>query len=172
LFFVTSGSWIVDRSPRDDNPNLACQVTGRVSGMSSWVLIVQGKDERGGLRFVVGSKGQMRVEGSLQKPELNPTVKMAPITHKALHKGDDWNTLLVIVKDRMLETYANGEAIYDPVKLDRDITPSIILLGHLGGNGSPRAEYKDLIFWPNVDALPPVEKRGAVSLSATASGGN
>jgi hypothetical protein len=49
-----------------------------------------------------------------------------PITHSAIHPGEEDNTLLVILRaGRRLEVYVNGVAVSRPIQLEQPLTPRV-----------------------------------------------
>jgi len=53
-----------------------------------------------------------------------------------------------VVRGRRLEVYVNGEAVCEPVTLDRDVTPAIVGLCGRALKGRSRVEFERLTIWP------------------------
>jgi hypothetical protein len=105
-----------------------------------------------------GSPDEMGPNGAEVK-KLEPE----PGQHPAIKKGARTaNTLLVMVRGRVLEVYVNGAAVCDPILLDWDMrAPQLWLVGGRAAKVGI-ATFERVTVWPAKDILP-VEKRGAVT---------
>src|SRR5262249_53506985 len=74
-----------------------------------------------------------------------------PAAHRAVKKGKGSNRLLVVVRGRRLEVYVNGEAVCEPVTLDRDVTPATVGLCGRALKEKSRVEFERLTIWRAAD---------------------
>jgi hypothetical protein len=87
----------------------------------------------------------------------NPSLPTGMIRHTAIRKGDDFNSLLTVVRGRHLEVYVNGVAVCNPIVLDRDVTPggpnpSLI------SQGFAKAEFERITVWSAEGVPTPAER--------------
>jgi hypothetical protein len=136
-FDYVGGKYVADREPGRNffwhraplYQDFACEVVGRVKrGPSGWwgVYIEEERTERG-VRLCVNGKGQWKMLPGDDEPDPNRGPYGGPFAHPAIKKGAELNRLLMVLRGRRLEMYVNGQAVCEPVTLDRDVTP-----GHLG----------------------------------------
>ncbi|HEV3263152.1 MAG TPA: serine/threonine-protein kinase [Gemmataceae bacterium] len=142
----------------------ACEVVGRAQGRAArWGLAIADRSDTAvQVTITLANPGVlwMRRAGrnGVQVKQLEPE----PGQHPAIKKGARTvNTLLVIVRGRVLEVYVNGAAVCDPILLDWDMrTPQLWLVGGRAAKVGI-ATFERVTVWPAKDILP-VEKRGAV----------
>jgi hypothetical protein len=112
-----------------------------------------------GLEIHVGGDQTFRITPARWREKGNPRIEMPWTHHAAIHKDAEYNTLLVVLRERLLEVYVNQRAVCRPLLLDRDITPLVLQLGSVGSRGAGRAEFKEFTVWPHLDGVPPASAR-------------
>ena len=109
-------------------PNSALQVKARVlgQGTDSWGIRVNNYPFHW-LIVSINNKGELFVEPDDDvEPFRGPSA--GPIKHPAIKGDEQFNTLLLIVRGRVMEIYVNDVAVCDPVVSDRDLFPTIYAL--------------------------------------------
>jgi WD40 repeat protein len=155
-------SWAV---PGDVPRAFACEVSGRVTRDPAhrWtLLIINRADDTTSLEVMLTGQGTVSVAptGFETQPFRGPAV--GPVSVPWMKRGDAFNTLLVVVRGRVLEVYVNGKAPFDPIVLDRDVTPTLLTLGCESPFGPERVEFQHVSIW-NADSLSLPTERGAVA---------
>jgi hypothetical protein len=155
--------------PQSPLGNLACQLVGRVSGSPGvvWGLRLGRVRQKRGVDIAVGNGGDLIIRPIKFAPaERLP--QSAALHSSALHLGSQWNTLLVILRGRLLEVYVNSVAVGDPITLEEDVTPARLFIGTQGpllgvANSATalHAEFQRMTIWP-ADTLPTPLARGAI----------
>src|SRR5262249_1569165 len=98
--------------------NFACQMVGRVTGPAGgrWGLHLNSRFEHGhGITVTLNSAGELQVEPSPWETEKFRGPDLGPLKHRAIKEGEAFNTLLVVVRGRVVEVYVNGAAVCDPI---------------------------------------------------------
>ncbi len=144
--------------------DFACQVEGRLTQRAGgdWCLAVVGPD-KSGFTVAVGIGPTYRISPSPWNTAVNHSIETPWTKHPALHVVTEPSTLLVVVRDRIVELYINGKAAGDPFLLEHPLEAATIRLGTNHLRGTAHAEFGEFIIWPKIDALPSLEKRGASS---------
>jgi serine/threonine protein kinase len=129
-----------------------CEVIARVlsenpSKTAAWTVSVvnQVSSERG-FFIKINVKGELFLEPSPWPKaaafrQIDP--KRGPITHTAIKPGNEFNKLLLIMRNREVVIFVNGVQVCDPVRFNYDITPSVLAVG-VAGPGRKRAEFDRL----------------------------
>jgi hypothetical protein len=155
-YFIHNGFW--NQLWKGSAPSyFACEVSARVTGPGTCGMQIQAK-EKGGIAVSLNNKGEFRIEGIGTNASDSPTIKLPWTRHTAILEGDKFNTVLVIVRGREIEVYANRKALCGPVQLDRDITPSTVALAS-HGTKNIRGEFKDFAIWQQINGVPTLEAR-------------
>jgi hypothetical protein len=135
--------------------NFACELAGRVSGPRSegWGLTIVDADWAGDMNIGFDSDGALRCNLPWN-PQRHPANPSFTARHRLVRPHGEFNRLLVVLQGRRLEFYVNGEAIRDPILLDRDLSPYVRLRIGLAARGrGARVEFERLRVWL-LDALP------------------
>lgn len=106
-------------------PNCALQVKGRVlgQGTDTWGVRINNYPFHW-LIVSINNNGELCVEADDDvEPARGPTA--GPIKHPAIKANETFNTLLLIIRGRVMEIYVNDVAVCEPVVSDRDLSPSI-----------------------------------------------
>jgi predicted Ser/Thr protein kinase len=141
----------------------ACEVVGRATGGSTWMLQLLRRDglgpPQGSLAIGLGSKGDITIFGPSKSPKEIPPILLAT-THPAIHKGDAFNTLLVIVRQRQVEVYVNQRAVCEPLTLTRDVAPGQLTVYRVpGGDGAVEFRQATFWYWSKLSDVPPLTER-------------
>jgi hypothetical protein len=125
-----------------------CEVVARVlsehpSKNAAWALSVAHGPEARGFLIKINKKGELFLEPSPWKKaeafrQLDP--RMGPIIHPAIKPGNEFNRLLLLMKQREVVIFVNGVQVCDPVRFDYDVAPSGFSFG-AAGPGMKRAEF-------------------------------
>jgi WD40 repeat protein/tRNA A-37 threonylcarbamoyl transferase component Bud32 len=150
--------------------NFACQVVGRVTGPAGgrWGLYISDRRHGHGITVSLSGAGELQVEPNPWESEKFRGPDLGPLKHPAIKDGEAFNTLLVVVRGRLVEVYVNGAAVCDPITLDRDICPAylnpVVLpdAAAVRAKQWTRAEFKRFTLWP-AEVIPPPEARGAMA---------
>jgi hypothetical protein len=128
--------------------DFACEVIGRVEGhpKGAWGVYVTEVGARRGVRVSLDGEGRWTV-APVPEAEPNRAPYAGPVAHRAAKRGNESNKL-VVVQGRRLEVYVNGEAVCEPVILDRGLTPAYVGLYGATGPGKARLEFERLTIWP------------------------
>jgi serine/threonine protein kinase len=147
VYWIRSTSW---RGPRRIRMDSAIEVVGRVNSEQTesdgaWTVTVSKliENNRRGLMVKINGKGELFLlphpETSEAYRNIDPTI--GPIVHPAIKPGGAWNTLLLVMRKRKLEILVNSVRVWEPVTLNFDPTPSLLVLGAVQGSSSFRAEF-------------------------------
>ncbi|HKB41714.1 MAG TPA: serine/threonine-protein kinase, partial [Gemmataceae bacterium] len=146
----------------------ACQVVGRIADQKAgaWglgILTDRGDDKPHGLQVMINSEGRLKVEPSLFESERSRGPYVGPATHRTLKGPGEFNTLLVVIRGRRVEVYANSVAVLNSIRLDRDIIgpdiPAKFQLVAFASEKGVRAEFERFTVW-SAEGLPELEARG------------
>ncbi|MDA1052928.1 MAG: serine/threonine protein kinase [Planctomycetota bacterium] len=149
--------------------NFACQMVGRVAAPSSglWGVAFL-NSEHHGIAITIDTEGRLQIGPDPFEVETFRGPQIGPIEHVAIKSGNEFNTILVIIRGRQIEVYVNSVAVVQPFYLDRDITPASVRLRYGASddrqNGDPRTriELERITVWP-AESVPSLEARGAVA---------
>jgi WD40 repeat protein/tRNA A-37 threonylcarbamoyl transferase component Bud32 len=158
----TFTSWTV---PGNVPRAFACEVSGRVTKNPAqrWtLLLINRTDQTTSLQVTLTGQGTVSVVPTGYEIEPYRGPALGPVSVPWMKGGDAFNTLLVVLHGRVLEVYVNGKAPFDPIVLDRDVTPTLLTLGCDAPLGPERVEFQHVSIW-NAEALPTPAERGAVA---------
>jgi predicted Ser/Thr protein kinase len=161
IYYIANG-FFWDQWKKENVSSLACRVVGRTTGPGAWALALCDKQHMCGLEIRIGGDQTFRIMPARWREEGNPRIETPWTHHAALHKGAQYNTLLVILRDRLLEVYVNQHAVCRPLLLDRDLAPLLLQLGAIGNRGAGRAEFREFTVWPHLDGVPPASARQVI----------
>ena len=168
-FIRTTGgpSLFVWHCPQQPVPNCALQITGRVVGLGSdsWGIRITNYPFHW-VTVSLNNDGELFVDPDDDvEPGRGP--KIGPVKHSAIKTNEKFNTLLLVIRGRVMEIYVNDVAVCDPVVSDRDLSPSVFALRarrkDAATNDKPdiRAEFEKMTAWSS-DGMKKPESRGAV----------
>jgi hypothetical protein len=158
------GGWWWWGLPGDKHySNFACEFVGRVLRPRSqgWACVLHG-DKGRTARVSIDSEGALHLQpfATETKPWSEDTGPLnRTFLHRAIKPRGEANALLCLVRGRQLELYVNGVAVQSPLTFDRDLTPTVIGYGILGGADGSEVEFERITVW-SAEGLPPPEARG------------
>ncbi len=156
-YLATRAGPISVNCPGGRYQNFACQVVGRAARHreDGWSLVVTNQhDNDHSIQVTVTGERTVQVTPSRFEPERGRGPVVGPVPVAKLHAGLKFNTLLVVLRGRLLEVYANGVAACAPIRLDRDLTPAVLALGCVGPPGhEARSEFQRFTVW-SAEGLP------------------
>jgi predicted Ser/Thr protein kinase len=161
IYYIANG-FFWNQWDKEDVSSLVCRVVGRTTGPGAWALSLCDKQDMCGLEIHIGGDQTFRITPARWREQGNPCVETPWTHHAAFHKDAAYNTLLVILRDRLLEVYVNQHAVCRPLLLDRDLTPLVLQLGAIGNRGAGRAEFREFTVWPHLDGVPPASARQVI----------
>jgi hypothetical protein len=138
---------------RIDKGDFACQVVGRIltGGDHGWTLCLIAPKQDRDLGVRVRRDGRIEV-GDVIWNNMDPNLLVGPMEDPAVHADDRPNTLLIVCRGgRMLDIYANGSAIGQPIPLEPPFLP--VYLGVAvwqrgrGTREELRAEFSRFTLW-------------------------
>lgn len=124
-----------------------------------WGLLLLDREQRG-VAVKLMRDGTMYYSGPPKKVTEIPGDRPGPVTHAKILTGDQDNTLLLIKTDRYLETYVNGVAVAQPLRLNADFEPGLALLAFFPNVNGSQVEFRRVRIW-SAEHLPPLAQRGA-----------
>jgi hypothetical protein len=138
--------------------DIACEVVARVKGRETdgWgIFLIETEGNRRGVSVKLSRDGTVRMGGSYTNDSDFPGERPMPVTHKAVKRGDDDNTLLVVLRAGNLAVYVNSVAVFPAIKLEPAFKPGRVLLSSRPEWKEARVEFKHVTIWPAKDWLPP-----------------
>jgi hypothetical protein len=157
--------WYV-KVPSEPLPALACEVTGRVHEFrdTPWFLRVSDKELKRGIDIDVGNKGTLAIGPARFNEQPQPAPLVGPITSAALKRGNEFNSVLIVLRGRLLEVYVNNVAVCNPILLDRDFPHEnlLVFFGTHGQGTELRAEFQRVRLWPAAGLPTPQERRAVL----------
>lgn len=155
------GNWdvpIPSKPPKD----FACEVVGKV-GLANvvWGLRLLNARRDRAIDIALGNIGDMVVWRRTDKPADTPKAIAGPLKPASQKSGNQFNTLLVVLRGRFLEVYVNGRSVCDPITLETDELPAQLLINTQGTPVALHAEFQRLKLWSG-EAIPSAQARGAV----------
>jgi serine/threonine protein kinase len=142
----------------------AIQVTGRVPlpHANGWGLMVSSTAQVGGkpryaLDVHFDRNDALLVSSHTAAVEKPLGTPLARVSHKKLLPKHEFNRVLLIVRDKYLEIYANGFAVYNPIPIEADLTPARLSLV-VWGRMNAEAEFKQVTVW-SATGLRPLKQR-------------
>jgi|GEM_PF-6769717 len=154
--------------------NCACQVEAAVLGGGpylTWGLCITEGPFAGATQSIavaLTSQGVLEQWAGASGGILQRSPSVSIEGHAAIHSGTGVsNTILLIVRGRLLEVYVNNRAVMDPVVMERAFSmPSLHLCCFKRGSGiTSIVEFKNVTVW-SAEQIPPLEERGAVAVKA------
>jgi hypothetical protein len=138
--------WNCPSGPLNDS---AYRIVGRASGNdeSSWgIVLTTPKPNDHGIQVRINRNGELFIEPCMfWNSPIPKGPRIGPVSHPAIRRGDDPNTLVLLVRRRRVEIYVNSEEVCPPVKLDWDLTPCGPALAVFGSApGKTRAEFHEI----------------------------
>lgn len=159
--YIVTGScaWNVVGVPK----SFAIELVGKVKGEPSdaWGLNITNTDLKHGIMVLVTGRGEAIVRrGYFESDNSIAGPIITSLTHPAVSNTSEYNRLLVIIRDRMLEVYLNGIAAVGPTLLDRDVSPAAIALTALQTNAKTGcvAEFQEIAGF-SIERMPSFEQR-------------
>jgi serine/threonine protein kinase len=140
------------------SPDCACQIVGRVLGKpeARWTLNLVNPQNDNSIVLGIDSNGELHV-GPGKEQDASAITEQKPIRHPAIRPGQEFNTLLAILKGRRLAIYVNGWSVCAPITLTHDLGSVCPNLG-LDSPSPATAEFERIASWSPAD-LPAPEKR-------------
>jgi hypothetical protein len=142
---VRSGPWKVQ--------DFACRVRCRSVGseQSYWELHltpgVSGQFLQ--VRMIADGSVQVRLSNSS-----NERLTVGPLFHPAIKRDDEFNEMLVILRENVLRIYVNGIGVADPIRPSFSIPAGRIMLTG-GTDSSAQAEFERIEVWEADKIAPP-----------------
>ncbi len=145
-----SSAWNVADVPAD----FAVEAVARMKGGSfgSWGLNLTNiqVSPAHGVQVMLNGKGELSVLRGMFEREakaVGPNVRTP--TLPVVKGGAEYNTLLLILRNRVLEVFVNGVRATDPVALDRDVSPARIAMTAINTASTPPllAEFRRVRTW-------------------------
>jgi predicted Ser/Thr protein kinase len=128
-FHIANGYWDLWQ-PEKQKPDGAYQVVGRATDRSAWGLILHDNEGKSGVAVYLDDLGRFHLDVSpwgAEETTNNPTnATIAWTEHSAIHKGTEWNTLLVVLDRSRLEIYVNQRAVCMPIQLNHPVASPVI----------------------------------------------
>jgi hypothetical protein len=130
--------------------DFACEVVGHVAGppTGQWGVFVRDDTAPRGVRVSLDGEGRWAMGPDPWQAEPNRAPWAGPVAHRAVKRGKESNKLLVVLRGRRLDVYVNGEAVCEPVTLDRGLTPAHVGLYGAAGPETARLEFERFTIWP------------------------
>jgi serine/threonine protein kinase/formylglycine-generating enzyme required for sulfatase activity/regulation of enolase protein 1 (concanavalin A-like superfamily) len=141
---VTPGGLRDQYCPKGPFPEFACTVIGRVTGSpaGAWLLMLRHKDTGREYRFAINGKQEIEVS-MLEDAGKKRTPIISWTRHPAIKPGEEFNKLLVIVRNQQFELYVNEVMLCEPIATDKSALPATLLLCGQSRNDVPvRAEFQ------------------------------
>jgi hypothetical protein len=153
----------MNRASATINGDFACEVLGMVTGSHArWGLSINEQlTPFAGNRILAGVANSGALYVSINGVESEPFA--IPILKKG---ANAFNTLLVVVHNRVVEVYVNGVAVCDPVALPlSSSTPHLFLSNFSDARPGSLARFQRVTIW-SAEGITPVEQRGAKVIPA------
>jgi tRNA A-37 threonylcarbamoyl transferase component Bud32 len=122
--------------------NFTCEVVGRAVGPpgGQWGLYVWKPDSHQTAAIKLDDQGKVVVESPLGKPLLKAT-------SAAARRGDAFNALWIIFRERTLEVFVNSERIGEPLDLGAAMAPCRLHLLGMSQEEGLHAEFERITVW-------------------------
>ena len=131
------------------------EITARVSEgyLNCWIVVLANLEHKHGVQLHVFGDGRIWIGPSMfdSEPSIGPNKTW--ITHSAVNRAGQWNTLRLVVKGKTLEIYANSQLVCEPLRLAFELSPGGLMLGSSNNNGKARVEFERYSIWPTTDIL-------------------
>jgi hypothetical protein len=142
--------------------NFACEAVGRFAspGATAWGLTLSHparEDGRLGVWVTIGRNGLQIHPNGLEAEQADTHAE--EIASPAIKPVEEFNRLLVVLRERRLEVYVNGVSVGDPVPVSADLSPAAVALCARFGPRGGKVEFERLTVWP-ADRLPAPLPRG------------
>jgi hypothetical protein len=137
--------------------DFAVEVVGRTTGSARFwglELFHTKSEEQQGLNASLMPSGKIEIWGI-------PFFKIESFPHAAIITGDEFNTVLLVVRGQIVEVYVNGVAVCNPITCPRAIqAASTALKGDPGVDG--QIEFKRITIY-SAEGLPtPAERLASI----------
>jgi predicted Ser/Thr protein kinase len=154
-------------APSQTPASIACRLVGSCDQpQGQWGLLVSNGAFQAAMNRVqvlVTTTGSLSVRvhnggagGGGDLPELT-------FPHAKVKEGvKNQNALLIVLRGRFLELYANGVAVHDPIVLDWEILNPHVYLTARSGPQKVVAEFEEVTIWSGSEVVPP--KRSATRI--------
>jgi serine/threonine protein kinase len=122
----------------------AIELSGRVQGQPSdaWGIQLNNFEQKVGFKAAVNGNGQLTINpGYVSTYGAFSGRSAGPFAHSAIKTGQDFNTLLLIVRAESIEIYVNGVAVCDPIEIEKEWKPNRLQLT-LDSRQEARAEFR------------------------------
>jgi hypothetical protein len=129
--------------------DFVCRVVGRVTGSRAggWgITLVNPDDQNRGPCFGITGNSTLEVMPSPFNPKPSGP-QIAPFQVKSLKPGEEFNELLLVVKGRRVQVYANGLQACTPLVLDNELKSVYTVLMGFAGERETQAEYQSITVW-------------------------
>ncbi len=138
----------------------ACLCVGRARGGTDniWGIEFNNPLRKLGVGVYLTGRGELRLHPTYtQGLGTFPPPYRDDLPHPAIKPGEQWNTLLAVVRGRTVEVYVNGVAVCEPMTVDFDFLPcQPDLLGGIHDTGA--AEFERVTVY-SADGLPALADR-------------
>jgi serine/threonine protein kinase len=144
--------------------DFACEVRGRLTeaGPGRWGIAFSRSDgAEPYLRVGLSGEGDLEIgpPAGVTSAENLSARQVGPIRHRAIKPGAEYNTLLVVSRDGLLEVYVNGVAAAEPIATEANAEPCWVGLISESGGGPSEADFSGMKVW-SAAGLPPPQARG------------
>jgi hypothetical protein len=133
--------------------SFACQLTGRVIAPEGcgWALLLWAEPLERSVAIRLHRDGRVEI-GQFTWPGTLTSTLAAPILPPGAHPGDEFNTLLVVLRGgQTLEVYLNGSAVIRPIRLKQPLGQvdqgMALWTRNLPTEAEVRAEFKRVTLW-------------------------
>jgi serine/threonine protein kinase len=138
-----------------------CEVVARVKGgpTNAWGVQLNNFEQLQGIR--VGLKGDGSIQigpgHSADFPAGFRGPQREPFSHAAVKTGEEFNTILLILRTGYVEVFINGCAVCDPIIVEKDWDPDRLQFTLHSTQGA-EVEFKRLTVW-SVEGIPTPAER-------------
>jgi serine/threonine protein kinase len=158
---------------RGDIPAAPCaiELSGRVQGQPSdaWGIQLNNFEQKVGFKAAVNGNGQLTINPGYVSTYGGFSGRRAgPFAHSAIKTGQDFNTLLLIVRAESIEIYVNGVAVCDPIEIDKEWKLNRLQLT-LDSRQEARAEFHSFTV-RSAEDIPTLAERLAKGKASSAPG--
>lgn len=132
--------------------NFACQLIGRAIAPEGygWSLLLWAEPQERSVAIRLRRDGRVEV-GNCTWPGLLTSTLVEPTLLPTARPGNEFNTVLVLLRGQMLEVYLNGSAVSRPIRLENPLGPvhqgMALWTQSLGSDGEVRGEFKRFTLW-------------------------
>ena len=120
----------------------------RIVARGGWLVVLHNVENEHGATVYLRGDGPLSVVPSIFDPEfdrLRPELEHIVETNPSLREKEGFDNVKILVCDRILCVYLNGERMGPPIEMPYDLGPGIIKMGLSGSSdGNSHVEYKRL----------------------------